>query len=605
MESKRSNARHQTQNFSEVTENYHHNKVKTKIDFLSAKHKYISSLETTTDKINTYKSLCSLLHEPDKSGFDSSLADFESAAKYYEMGGKELKAAKEFKDAIDFFDKAIELGKEQDYENNHLSELYRQKALSQKYAGECEEALSSIEEAIKCGGDNAKLNSAKKEILGENKRTPKPLDNANKFGKIFTKVKQNNSCPDHSENVVGKNSEGQIGELHPLETKNNKKDNKTNPTNIETESPCLGAVNGHKYKLPGLPINNSKGESELNSEKEKQATMDNSLSMSEIEGNIELYGYYDGFMHTFTRAYNFAQTVLHDGVKLNKSEIFIFAEVGLCLISFIPTVGKILSQIANIGLNVINKNRIIKASEYMCRLAPSLGELESMVKGVIIEVIKNRRETILNYKEDTHNISRTSFLNHHSSKYYHKRYSTATQKLGNSEASELLSKWIFNGNFYEGKKLTLPKEKKERLIELAISLTPIITSNDDKLVRSKLPQKDLERLRRLAIEGKWKRMLFRRGVKDFLSDSEIKKMLGENTTDEEVENARIILFEEINRSISGSRYKNLKCFIKFSESYPDLVLKIARNSPQRFVSDYIARVYIVTKTENQKSISKL
>ncbi|CAJ0747308.1 6613_t:CDS:2 [Entrophospora sp. SA101] len=595
MESKRSNARHQTQNFSEVTENYHHNKVKTKIDFLSARHKYISSLETTTDKINTYRSLCSLLHEPDKSGFDSSLADFESAAKYYEMGGKELKAAREFKDAIDFFDKAIELGKEQDYENNHLSDLYYHKAISQKNAGEREEALSSIEEAIKCGGDYIKLNSAKKEISGENKQTSKLLDNANTFGKISTKVKQNNSYPDHSENVVGKNSEGQIGESIPIET--------TNPTNIETESPCLGAVNSHKP--PGLPINNSKAESELNSEEEKQATVDNYPSMSEIEVNMELYGYYDGFMHTFTRAYNFAQTVLHDGVKLNKSEIFIFADVGLCLILFIPIVGKILSQIANIGLNAINKNRIIKASENMCRLAPSIGELESMVKDVIIEVIKNRGETILNYKEDTHNISRIKFLNHHSRKYYHKRYSTATQKLGNSEASELLSKWIFNGNFYEGKKLTLPKEKKDRLIELAIGLTPIITNNDDKLIRSKLPQKDLERLRRLAIEGKWERMLFQRGVKDFLSDSEIKKMLGENTTDEEVENARIILFEEINRSISDSRYKNLKCFIKFSESYPDLVLKIARNSPQRFVSDYIARVYIVTKTENQKSISKL
>ncbi|CAJ0902420.1 6201_t:CDS:1, partial [Entrophospora sp. SA101] len=48
------------------------------------------------------------------------------------------------------------------------------------------------------------------EISGENKQTSKLLDNANTFGKISTKVKQNNSYPDHSENVVGKNSEGQI-----------------------------------------------------------------------------------------------------------------------------------------------------------------------------------------------------------------------------------------------------------------------------------------------------------------------------------------------------------------------------------------------------------
>lgn len=210
------------------------------------------------------------------------------------------------------------------------------------------------------------------------------------------------------------------------------------------------------------------------------------LKLQNIQGDEQLYGYYDGVMSTLSQAFTTAQVVSSGQVALDvgpsKS-----AAVGLKIVSYIPFIGDKLADPLTSIIEYINGGEMISEANNICRLSPSQTEFCTLVQDAVIEAMNNRQTDISDYKEPspgqqawyqkiTGLIEKLDLKI--TSTVYGQRYRSLTQKLGNKHASSVLANFIGNGEIYGEKSFLLPDKAKESLV---IKLTGIWVEKEEEI----------------------------------------------------------------------------------------------------------------------------
>jgi tetratricopeptide (TPR) repeat protein len=217
-----------------------------------------------------------------------------------------------------------------------------------------------------------------------------------------------------------------------------------------------------------------------------QQVIDTKAKILSIQKNPILYGYYDGLTFTLSQSYTVASVVTSGQLSIDSSNMGV--DVATKLISLVPLLGDTISSTAQGVWNFVRTAQIIKAANNVTKLASSITEFESLMQDVIIESIDNRKNELLALREEpkkvlTHFDTLKSFCDKMRIKaedtIYGIRYETFAQKLGNQEASYLISHFISNGGIYDNQPATaIPLAiKKQKLIELLVSSDVITGSN--------------------------------------------------------------------------------------------------------------------------------
>jgi len=214
------------------------------------------------------------------------------------------------------------------------------------------------------------------------------------------------------------------------------------------------------------------------------------LKLQDIEQDIKLYGYYDGFMSTFRLAYDTALAVASGHVVLDTDPDKIL-KLGSMLISFIPFIGKAVSDTFNSICEFLKGAQMIKNANNVWKFAPSHSNFDTIVQDALIEIITKKKDYIRNFQDGSPEIKNwmtkiQAFCNKVKTDLEETIYGwfkTDYQRLGNKEANELLSEWICTGKIYNNKPAVsvLPETKKSELVRIAMELKHDATEKLEKI----------------------------------------------------------------------------------------------------------------------------
>lgn len=198
------------------------------------------------------------------------------------------------------------------------------------------------------------------------------------------------------------------------------------------------------------------------------------LKLKDIQRDMQLYGYYDGFIFTLSQAYTTAQVVSSGQVVIDNSPNALIT-LGIRAASYIPFIGNLISEPLNSIAQFIRGSKMIKESNNVCTLASNQAIFDEIFQDAIIEVINSKREEIINIKEETSSTKKwyeslSSFFEKlkvsMESTVYGLRFRTPTQRLGSLQANDLLSKWIASGKIYGDKPFLLPDDARIEIVRI-------------------------------------------------------------------------------------------------------------------------------------------
>lgn len=108
-------------------------------------------------------------------------------------------------------------------------------------------------------------------------------------------------------------------------------------------------------------------------------------------------------------------------------------------------------------------------------------------------------------------------------------------------------------------------------------------------IKSRIKSKILDSVYNLAKDGQWHNGWLSYGVKSYIEDGYIRKVLGNGTNSQEIEIAKQLCFEAINLGIMSQpeQERDFSCLKEFTKQYKGVVEKIIREHPEYFVDGSI------------------
>ena len=188
----------------------------------------------------------------------------------------------------------------------------------------------------------------------------------------------------------------------------------------------------------------------------------------------ELYGYYDGCLFTLCQAFATA-SVVNSGLLQVDTGNFTF-DTANKMISMIPFIGDKISTILQSTWDFCKDASVKKAASNLCKFATTQTEFDGLAQDVIAEIIIKRQDQIKAINPESYILPKWGqrfsklykALEKVNTNIYGERNETPMQKVGYKMATDLVEKYISNGNIYEGKPaINMPPSKKKlKLSEL-------------------------------------------------------------------------------------------------------------------------------------------
>lgn len=207
---------------------------------------------------------------------------------------------------------------------------------------------------------------------------------------------------------------------------------------------------------------------------EVKQILDTKGRLSIIEDDIQLNGYYEGFIFTVTQSYDTARIVNSDALRLNTSNKLVTGTT--TLISFIPLIGDKISTVINTAWEFAKEAQMQKAASNVCKFAPTSGKFEEITQDIITEILTSRQQEIKDLKVESYILPKwvaqfKGVIDRLNESLYGEVHDTAIKKAGHQTAA-LIVKAVASGEIYAGKTAgeMLPKEKKLALSEVAYKL---------------------------------------------------------------------------------------------------------------------------------------
>jgi len=212
------------------------------------------------------------------------------------------------------------------------------------------------------------------------------------------------------------------------------------------------------------------------------------LKLKDVQSNMQLFGYYDGFIFTLSQAYTTAQVVSSGQVVIDSSPNAIVS-LGIKASSYVPFIGNMISDPLNQIAEFLKGAQMIREANNVCTIAANQSGFDEIFQDSILEVISLKKEEIMNYKEDPPNTKHwyNKLANFFSklkvsieSTVYGLRFKTPAQRLGNQHATDLISQWIGNGKIYGEKPFLLPDESKSEVVRVLLLPPPEVKHEEPK-----------------------------------------------------------------------------------------------------------------------------
>lgn len=200
------------------------------------------------------------------------------------------------------------------------------------------------------------------------------------------------------------------------------------------------------------------------------------LKLKDVQSNMQLFGYYDGFIFTLSQAYTTAQVVSSGQVVIDSSPNAIVS-LGIKAASYVPFIGDMISDPLTQIAEFLKGAQMIKEANNVCTIAANQSGFDEIFQDAILEVISLKKEEILTYKEDPPNTKHwyNKLANFFSklkvsieSTVYGLRFKTPAQRLGNQHATELIGQWLGSGKIYGEKPFLLPEESKTEVVRVLL-----------------------------------------------------------------------------------------------------------------------------------------
>jgi hypothetical protein len=204
------------------------------------------------------------------------------------------------------------------------------------------------------------------------------------------------------------------------------------------------------------------------------------LKLKDVQSNMQLFGYYDGFIFTLSQAYTTAQVVSSGQVVIDSSPNAVVS-LGIKAASYIPFIGDMISDPLTMVAEFLKGAQMIREANNVCTIAANQSGFDEIFQDAILEVISLKKEEILGYKEDPpstkhwYNKLATFFSKLKvsiESTVYGLRFKTPAQRLGNQHATELIGRWIGSGKIYGDKPFLLPDDSKAEVVKILL-LPPV------------------------------------------------------------------------------------------------------------------------------------
>ena len=204
------------------------------------------------------------------------------------------------------------------------------------------------------------------------------------------------------------------------------------------------------------------------------------LKLKDVQSNMQLFGYYDGFIFTLSQAYTTAQVVSSGQVVIDSSPNAVIS-LGIKAASYIPFIGEMISDPLNTIAEFLRGAQMIREANNVCTIAANQSGFDEIFQDAILEVISHKKDEIMSYKEDPPNTKHwyNKLANFFSklkvsieSTVYGLRFKTPTQRLGNQHATELIGGWIGSGKIYGDKPFLLPDDSKAEVVKILL-LPPV------------------------------------------------------------------------------------------------------------------------------------
>jgi len=204
------------------------------------------------------------------------------------------------------------------------------------------------------------------------------------------------------------------------------------------------------------------------------------LKLKDVQSNMQLFGYYDGFIFTLSQAYTTAQVVSSGQVSLDTDPNAIYT-LGMKVAGYVPFFGDLVLDSIGTVTDFLQSGRMIKDANNVCTIATNQTGFDEIFQDSILEVISLRKDEIMNHKEDLPDTKAwygnlANFFSklkvNFDNTFYGLRFKTPAQRLGNQHATDLISEWLGSGKIYGEKPFLLPEESKSEVVRILL-LPPV------------------------------------------------------------------------------------------------------------------------------------
>ena len=215
-------------------------------------------------------------------------------------------------------------------------------------------------------------------------------------------------------------------------------------------------------------------------DKEVEKLNDVKLKLKDVQSDMQLFGYYDGFIFTLSQAYTTAQVVSSGQVVLDSGPNPM-ANLGIKAVSYIPFIGNAISDPLSSIAEYMKGGQMIQEANNVCTIATNQTGFDEIFQDSILEYITLKKDEIKNYKEDSLIVKTwydkiAGFLLkikvNLQTTVYGLRFKTPAQRLGNQHATELIGEWLSSGKIYGEKPFLLPDESKTEVVRILL-LPPV------------------------------------------------------------------------------------------------------------------------------------
>jgi tetratricopeptide (TPR) repeat protein len=225
-------------------------------------------------------------------------------------------------------------------------------------------------------------------------------------------------------------------------------------------------------------------------EKEIQKLMGTKKKLAEIQNNQDLYEYYNGFLTTISQVYIVSIVIKSGQLSLNTSNPAV--TVVSKLVSLIPLIGSHISSAGEALWDFMKGVQMKNKAMNVVKFSTTSDEFNEMVQEVLVDFISENKDKIIEMGNKSDEIVDTwykklaKFCSDIKSSIeesiWVQEFETPMQKIGNKDASELISEWLSSGKIYEGQiPIRVPiGEKKDRLLKYIIVITEKAEEQEEK-----------------------------------------------------------------------------------------------------------------------------